>query len=190
MEDLPREMLNEILLKLDKPNLFQASNVCKLWRCQASTHVVTINDQYDLEIMAENGDRLSIIKSVCHHDWLDWGLDGACRGGHEDLVELMIDKGTTNFDDGLIAACEGGHKTLAKLMIAKGAIKINHGLYRASYRGFKELVELMVNNGADNFYDSLRIACLSGHKDLVKFMADEYHLLIKCGHCCKSAGEH
>jgi hypothetical protein len=42
IEDLPREMLNEILLRLDKPSLFQASNVCKLWRQQALTYAVVI----------------------------------------------------------------------------------------------------------------------------------------------------
>ena len=30
-------------------------------------------------------------------DW-DWGLEGACHGGHRDLAEWMIEKGVTESD--------------------------------------------------------------------------------------------
>ena len=82
MEDLPSEMINEILLRLDKSSLFHASNVCKLWRCQALSHVVIINSKEQFRILAKDGDRLSIIKSARKGGWLDWGLKGACQGGH------------------------------------------------------------------------------------------------------------
>ena len=49
MEDLPIEMINEILVRLDKPSLFYASNVCKLWRQQSLLYVMSINSKEELE---------------------------------------------------------------------------------------------------------------------------------------------
>ncbi len=77
MENLPTEMINEIISYLDKPSLFQASNVCKLWRQQTLRHVVAINDETQMFKAAKNGDRLSIIKSVYDKEWIDRGLFGA-----------------------------------------------------------------------------------------------------------------
>ena len=54
---------------------------------------------------------------------LDWGLEGACFGGHKIIVELMIEKGATDFNWGLTQACARGHKKIAKMMIEKGAKK-------------------------------------------------------------------
>jgi hypothetical protein len=177
MEDLPYEMLNEILSRLDKPSLFQASNVCKLLRQQALTHVVSITTGRQLGIVAGNGDRLSIIKSKHNEYRIDWGvldsleghedlkkiimpvipeyfefgLRGACQGGHKDLVELMIIKGAKEFDEGLTYACRGGHKDLAELMIIKGARDYDMGLYFACGR-HKDLVDLMIAKGAKKCY--------------------------------------
>jgi ankyrin repeat protein len=53
-------------------------------------------------------------------DW-DWGLQGACRGGHLSIAQLMIDKGATEWDAGLEDACYSGHLDLVQLMIEKGA---------------------------------------------------------------------
>lgn len=109
MENLPVEMIKEILSRLDKPSLFQASNTCKLWRKQALTHVVAISDGRQLTAAARNGDRLSIIRSsldtilmnsdrsagieYTYNHMLDWGLVGACEGNHKELIALMINKG-------------------------------------------------------------------------------------------------
>ena len=49
------------------------------------------------------------------------GLNGACQGGHKDLVLFMIEKGANDWNWGLNGACQGGHKDLALLMIEKGA---------------------------------------------------------------------
>ena len=39
----------------------------------------------------------------------NWGLKGACDGGHMDIVNLMISKGANVWDLGLRGACYGGH---------------------------------------------------------------------------------
>jgi hypothetical protein len=52
----------------------------------------------------------------------------------------MITKGATNFNWGLIGACKGGHKDLAELMITKGANCLNSGLNSACLRAIKILL--------------------------------------------------
>jgi hypothetical protein len=191
MEDLPREMINEILSRLDKPNLFQASNVCKLWRREALTQTVTINfgDHNKLAMAARNGDRLSIIRSICDTNYLllNWGLIGACQGGHRDLAELMITKGARGIDSGLYFTCREGHEELAKLMIIKGAKSFDKSIYFACQRGYEELVNLMIMNGADNFNYGLQGACQGGHKNLIDLMITKGAM--QC-YCCKSIEEH
>jgi hypothetical protein len=202
MEDLPHEMLNEILLLLDKPSLFQASNTCKLWRRLALTHVETINTKEQLQTAAENGDRLSIIKSAC--DNIDWDnyediVNGFSLSVMKSMMEavsklnfLKPDHQTHEKDSakslmiggylsrGLIGACLGGHKDLAELMITKGAKNLDNGLRYACERGHEDLAELMIAKGADKFDWGLEGACEGGHKDLAELMiikgARDYNL--------------
>jgi hypothetical protein len=150
MEDIPREILNEILLLLDKSSLFRASNVCKLWRQLASMRVVNINTRIHLREAAKNGDQLSIIKSSYNEDWIDWGLFGACEGGHKDLVNLMISKDAYDFDYALMYACRGGHKDLMVLLIIRGINNFDYGLFGACEGGHKDLIKLMIAYGARN----------------------------------------
>jgi ankyrin repeat protein len=51
----------------------------------------------------------------------DWGLAGACEGGHMDLVRMAIDNGATNWNRALVAACKGDQIGAAQAMIDKGA---------------------------------------------------------------------
>jgi hypothetical protein len=51
----------------------------------------------------------------------NWGLEGACQGGHPGLAQLMIDKGANDWNYGLEGACQMGHLILVQLMISKGA---------------------------------------------------------------------
>jgi len=181
MDDLPKEMLDEIFSRLDKPSLFQASSVCKLWRCQALTHVITIDSSEQFVTAAENGDRISIVKSVYRRNWIEYGLYGACKGGHKDLVDLMITDDILSLNWGLHGACEGGHKELAELLLAWGAYDHNWGLYSACLGGHKELAELMITVGAEYFDLGLRGACEGGHKELIKLMIDKGSTNCDCG---------
>ena len=82
-----------------------------------------------------------------NYDW-NWGLFKACKHGHKDLAELMIEKGANGLNWGLQGACEGGHKALALYMIQKGADDWNYGLYGACHGGSKELALYMIQKGA------------------------------------------
>ncbi len=59
---------------------------------------------------------------------LNYGLYGACIGGHLDIVNLMVKLGANHFNWGLHYACCGGHLDLVNLMIKSGANNFN-GVY-------------------------------------------------------------
>ena len=58
-----------------------------------------------------------MIKNGADH-W-DWGLRGACLGGHIKLTKLMVKKGANNWNWGLWGACQRGHIEIAKLITGK-----------------------------------------------------------------------
>ena len=51
----------------------------------------------------------------------NWGLEGACMGGHLELAELMISRGANDWNSGLDGACYGRQLALIELMISRGA---------------------------------------------------------------------
>jgi len=107
------------------------------WRCCDTMYdVCETGSVWGVQLMIQHG----------ANGW-NWGLWGACRGGHRDLAELMI-KGENNWNEGLGAACIGGHRDLAELMIQHGANVWNDGLRSACDGGNSDLVELMIQHGA------------------------------------------
>ena len=84
-----------------------------------------------LEKLCLNNDVIKIkklIKRRIRLDWVhglifdwDYGLWGACKGGHIEIVKLMIDLRCNWWNGGLSIACEHGYIEIVKLMIEKGA---------------------------------------------------------------------
>ena len=90
--------------------------------------------------------------SILEDENWNYGLSGACRGGHMEIVLLMIEKGVVdNWDWGLRGACEGGHMRVVLLMIEKGATDWNWGLNYACYGGHMDTVLLMIEKGATDW---------------------------------------
>jgi hypothetical protein len=116
------------------------------------------------------------------------GLIGACLGGYEQIVELMIARGASDWDGGLYGACRGGHKELVELMIVCGAGDWNRGLYGACLGGHKELAELMIAQGANKWDNGLYWACRHGHKGLAELMIT--HGATMCMACSESLANH
>jgi hypothetical protein len=105
--------------------------------------------------------------------WIvNFGLLGACKGGHKDLAKLMIQMGAGMFNHGLAKACKGGSKELALLMIKMGANDYNWGLRDACKGGHKDLVELMLGMGATDINLGLLNACRGGSRDIVIMMIE------------------
>jgi hypothetical protein len=126
------------------------------------------------QLISKNGDQL----------YWDWGLFGACKGGHLDIVKLMISKGANDWNYGLRGACRGGHLDIVKLMISKGSeglLNWNDGLYYACIGGHLDIVKIMISKGIEGLSDwnyGLYNACLGGHLGIIKLMiskgADEW----------------
>lgn len=121
-------------------------------------------------------------------------LYGACRGGHHELVELLIKRGATRWNLGMLGACEGGHRDLVERMLILGANQISNtttskeegnrffafvwGLYGTCRYGHLELAKFLIEydyNGScyyqrHDFEYGLTHATSGGHRDLVELM--------------------
>ena len=74
MDTLPSEIVNEILLLVDRPSLYYVSQVCAQWRQLALKQVVPISSKDSFDVICKRGDRLSIIKSKKNESWLNTGF--------------------------------------------------------------------------------------------------------------------
>ncbi len=124
-----------------------------------------------LSSMCKKGKYIELL--VNNLNW-NWGLQGACIGGHLKIVNIMIEKGANNWNWGLYNACMGGNLNIVNLMIKMGANDWNLGLTGASKGGNLNLVNLMIERGANDWEWSLKSACEGGNLNVV-------NLLIKMG---------
>ncbi len=79
------------------------------------------NGNFSLQKYCKNNDVIKIRKMIKMDLYWDYGLHGACVGGHMDIVKLMMEKGAHCWNFGLFRACKAGHIDIVKLMIKKGA---------------------------------------------------------------------
>ncbi|XP_076288079.1 protein fem-1 homolog CG6966 isoform X2 [Lasioglossum baleicum] len=121
----------------------------------------------------------------------------ACRNGHYDVAEYLIEKcganieqsGSVVFDGDTIGgasplwcASAAGHLALVKLLVKKGAqvntptLTRSTPLRAACFDGYFDIVKLLVNHGADieianlHGHTSLMIACFKGHINIVRYL--------------------
>ncbi|CAD1480545.1 unnamed protein product, partial [Heterotrigona itama] len=121
----------------------------------------------------------------------------ACRNGHYDVAEYLIEKcganvnqpGLAMFDGEMIerapplwCAAAAGYLSLVKLLVKNGAwvnstTKTHSTPLRAAcFDGHFEIVKFLVNHGADiemanrHGHTSLMIACYKGHIKIVRFL--------------------
>ena len=187
MDELPEEIINEILMKVDLIDRLSPSTVCLMGYKLMVKTVKIIDTMDDFITTCRRGDLLSIVKSKFNKKWLNFGLSNACRGGHTTLVELMVSKGVNDWNDGLWGACQGGHFDLVELMISKGANDWNYGMWSACRGGHTTLVELLIAKGANDWNYGLWGACRGGHIDIVELLIDKGATRCNCG---KSIIEH
>jgi ankyrin repeat protein len=81
------------------------------------------------------------------------GLEYACKGGHMDIVKLLIEKGANYWNGGLYAACDYGHMDIAKLMIENGAVSNNK--YKNLIGNYKKLILLMLDKNFPGLCEDL-----------------------------------
>ena len=73
------------------------------------------------------------------------------------IVQLLLDKGATNYNEGLKGAAEGGRMGIVHLLLDKGAAP-NKGLEGAAYGGHLDIVQLLLDKGATNLDSALKVA--------------------------------
>ena len=97
----------------------------------------------------ENNDIIRIKKLIkTEIDW-GFGLCGACRGGHIDIIKFMIEKCARDCNNGLLFACEGSNIDIVKFMIEKGATHFNGGLLHSCGSHINiDIEKLMIEKGA------------------------------------------
>lgn len=81
------------------------------------------------------------------HKW-DRGLCGACRGGHKELIEMMISKGARNYERALDYACRGRQLEIVKLMLRNVDITtgcLDYALMGACQGGDINIVQLLID---------------------------------------------
>ena len=61
MDILPEEIINKILLLVNKPTLYYASQVCSVWKRLSLNQVRTITNFVDFKKSCRQGDHLSVI---------------------------------------------------------------------------------------------------------------------------------
>jgi hypothetical protein len=94
-------------------------------------------------------------------------LQAACRGGHKDVVQLLLENDADvnaqggHYGNALQAACSGGHKDVVQLLLENDAdVNAQGGYYgnalQAACRGgHKDMVQLLLENGAVHYDQSL-----------------------------------
>lgn len=83
MNTLPMEIVNEIILLIDEPSLWDISQVSVLWRRLSLARVNSINyinSRADFVRACRSGNYLSISQSAFNKDWVNLALENACIG--------------------------------------------------------------------------------------------------------------
>ena len=89
-------------------------------------------------------EEMMITKRFNNHA-LNYGLEGACRGGHKEIVQLMLEKGAFILSWGMSGACRGKHKEIIQLLLEKKGTTITYTYLR--YPRDKEIILDLIDLG-------------------------------------------
>lgn len=177
MEDLPDEIIDEIIQRVHKSSLIQVSEVCRLWNRIASKQISSIVTGQEFQKALVEGDFLSISRLNKHPELLNPGLYYACAGGNIEAVDFIIRHGATGYDFGLKGACARGDFQIALKMIELGGRSYNSDcMSLACAAGSRETIELMIKKGWDDcgaMTSGLISACVGRHYHLIDLMIEK-----------------
>jgi ankyrin repeat protein len=133
----------------------------------------------DLGMVCLMMDMLS--KKTLGKGWMNYGLDGACHGGHLDLVKFIMYQGATNLD--MTWVCYGGNLDLVKFCVDKGVIFDQDDIEQACYGGHYKVVKYILDSPSDKkswidrennpnttLNECLMIVCLYGFLDIAELL--------------------
>ncbi|KAM0723386.1 hypothetical protein Q7P37_000372 [Cladosporium fusiforme] len=118
-----------------------------------------------------------------------WGnaLQGASQGGHEKVVQMLIDAGAGGGESGnaLHAASRRGHEKVVQMLIDAGAdvngqsfVDRETALYAASEGGHEKVAQVLIDARADvnaqggEYGNALQAASAGGHEKVVQMLID------------------
>ncbi|KAL2859852.1 ankyrin repeat domain-containing protein [Aspergillus lucknowensis] len=118
-------------------------------------------------------------------------LQAASREGHENLVQMLLDRGANintqggEYGNALQAASREGHEKVVQILLDQGAdINAQGGYYgnalqAASREGHENLVQMLLVRGANinaqggEYGNALQVASREGHENLVQVLLDQ-----------------
>lgn len=103
----------------------------------------------------------------------DDGLRGACAKGDMKIIKLILKK-AKNMDYGLYGACYGGHKEIMMEMMKRGAKDLDEALYWAGRGGQTDIAMSLIKMGARVYSHNFVGVCQSGNKVLIEIMRALY----------------
>lgn len=106
-------------------------------------------------------------------------FNGACEGGHENIVRLMINKGVDEIDEGFISVCKIGRLDLVEYLMNVSnyypSFSPKKGLYSACNNGHVKIVEYLCNfiQNSRDLMHCIDEACRNCHFNIVKFIVNK-----------------
>lgn len=123
-------------------------------------------------IAAQRGNKEIVELLIDHVNVLIYGftMAYAAKGGHEDIVQMMLEKGADNYDDTMAYAALGGHLNIVDWMLWLGARDHNTAMVYAAAGGHREIVRLMLSLGANSYNQTMAAAAKRGDEEIVQWM--------------------
>ena len=159
-----------------------------LLRDHPEYHIVALNNS------ALNGDKAMVEHLVIWEGSTvdiganggDWALINASRGGHAEIVKLLLEAGVNIFSEGgraLTSASALGHAEVVRLLLAAADSDLpewqfdlyNQSLPPASSNGHVEIVRMLLAAGADaDAVDgsALYVASVHGHVEVLRILLE------------------
>lgn len=214
MEDLPQEIIGEIIIRVDPASLMSCSLVSKqFWRI---TQQVTppVKSREEFESACLEGNELKVNKSTFQPEWyfrgllrrvaengwlhcfrqlvqhaqksdLEYAFDGMKS---LPILKFMAEEypGECNWDAILMNGCAAGSLEVIEYAIAQGASDWNWGLRGACYSNRREMIDYMIQKGADSCNDAFIGACRGGHLELVQRFSAGGQIMRGVNECWKN----
>lgn len=99
-----------------------------------------------------------------------WGLEGAAKEGHMELIDFFMEMGAKPYY-GLLGASKRGDMKLVQYFIDKGANPKNGNVLTAAARkGHLDLVKFFIEKGADSYVEAFQSAESGGYREVMEYL--------------------
>ena len=180
MESIPKEIVHEILNRIDRRSIHSAFRVCRLWQ-ELVRDQITIHNKSEFKIACFEGDLYMVSRSFnsINRNWLNTGVRKSCEGDRKGLAEWLIRQRSYTlpdhdlWDSVLRGAARGGHLYLIEWGFQNGARDMS-GIYDEACRGgHLFLVKWITQKGFINLCTGLRSAFRGGHQETIDWLISQ-----------------